>query len=79
MASDFFSGHLYPTLAYSVPVYNYLLDKIEVAIDSKGLFSNEVKSALGAAHEKIREYYPSTDGLVYIIATSKYIITYTLK
>ncbi len=67
--TDFISGQLYPTLAYSVPVYNFLLNKIDDEIDNNIMF--EIKEATRAAEEKIKEYYPYTDGCIYVILTSK--------
>ena len=56
------------TLAYSIPVYNYLLDKIEDTIDDITIKS-EIKEAAEAAKNKIKEYYPYTNGNAYIIIT----------
>lgn len=68
-ATEFISGQTYPTLAYSVPVYNFLLNKIEE--EEERTTSREIKAAAKKAEEKIKEYYPYTDGQVYIISTSK--------
>lgn len=72
-ATDFITGQTYPTLAFSVPVYNFLLNKIEDEIENST--SSEVKEAARAAEAKVKEYYPYTDGRVYIISTSKLKIT----
>lgn len=61
---------MYPTLAFSIPVFNFLLDKIEDTIDNSNTKPN-IKNAAEAAAEKVKEYYPTTDGRIYIIATSK--------
>jgi len=68
--SNFITGQLYPTLSYSVPVYNYLLDKIEDEI-AKRTTRPYIKAAAKAAEAKIKDYYPSTDGRVFTIATGK--------
>jgi len=61
-------AQLNPTLAYSIPVYNYLLDKIEDTIDDITI-KFKIKEAAEAAKNKIKEYYPYTNGNAYIIAT----------
>jgi hypothetical protein len=68
-ATDFITGQLYPTLGYSVPIYNFLLNKIDDEIDNNTM--SEIKEAARAAGEKIKEYYPYTDGRIYVISTSK--------
>ena len=68
-ATEFISGQTYLTLAFSVPVYNFLLNKIEE--EEERSTSREIKAAAKKAEEKIKEYYPCTDGRVYIISTSK--------
>lgn len=68
-ATDFISGQSYPTLVYSVPVYNFLLNKIEE--EEGNTVSLEIKKAAEAAEKKVKDYYPCTDGRVYVISTSK--------
>ena len=53
-----------------------MLDKIEDIIDNPSTKSY-IKEAASVAAEKIKEYYPTTNGHVYIVATSmlKYIST----
>ena len=53
-------GQLYPTLAYSIPIYNYLLDKIENDITKK-MTKPYIKVVAKAAKVKIKNYYLSTD------------------
>jgi hypothetical protein len=60
----------FPTLGQSVPIYNYLIDKIEDFVDDKNTKSHDVIYAANKAKDKLQQYYPSSDGLVYIIATS---------
>lgn len=57
-----------PTLSQTIPIYNYLIDKIEDFIDQE--VSLDLENAAKSAKEKLLKYYPSSDGLVYIIATS---------
>jgi hypothetical protein len=52
-----------------VPIYNFLLNKIDDEIDNNAM--SEIKEAARAAEEKIKEYYPYTDGRIYVISTSK--------
>ncbi len=60
----------FPTLGQSVPVYNYLIDKIEDFLDEENTKSSDVVNAAKKAKDKLQQYYPSSDGLVYVIATS---------
>ncbi|CAG8797040.1 14433_t:CDS:1, partial [Dentiscutata erythropus] len=60
--------HLYPTLIFSVPVYNYLINRLKKIIDSKKT-DLIIKNAANAAKSKILKYYPFTDGYVYTVAT----------
>src|SRR6266487_1767698 len=59
--SNFIMGQLYSTLSYSIPIYNYLLDKIENDITKK-MTKPYIKVVAKAAEAKIKNYYPSTDG-----------------
>ncbi|CAB5384577.1 unnamed protein product [Rhizophagus irregularis] len=68
ICSDYITGQLYPTLAFTIPAYNYLLDKIEDIIDNNNI-RIEIKNVATAAKNKIEEYYPITGGHIYIIAT----------
>jgi hypothetical protein len=61
----------FPTLGQTVPIYNYLIDKIEDFLNECNTNSNDVINAANSAKEKLQEYYPSSDGLVYVIATGK--------
>ncbi|CAB4488750.1 unnamed protein product [Rhizophagus irregularis] len=58
----------HPTLCQTIPIYNYLLDIIEDFIDQKKP-SEDVVIAANNAKEKLLRYYPTSDGLVYIIST----------
>ena len=68
-ATDFITGQLYPTLGYSVSIYNFLLNKIDDETDNNAM--SEIKEAARVAEEKIKEYYPYTDGRIYVISTNK--------
>lgn len=61
----------YPTLGQSVPVYNYLIDIIEDFLDKRvDSESQNIINAANNAKKKLQQYYPTSDGLVYVIATS---------
>ena len=60
-----------PTLNYTVPIYNYLIDVIEDFIEKKNPSYNIVTAANNAKNKLLR-YYPTSDGLVYIISISMY-------
>ncbi|CAG8686709.1 6593_t:CDS:1, partial [Cetraspora pellucida] len=51
---------LYPTITFSVPIYNYLLDKLEDIIDD---ITEEptIQNAVNEAKLKILKYYLYTD------------------
>jgi hypothetical protein len=59
-------------LGASVPIYNYLLDKLEDFRDESDQDA-DLKVAATLAINKLKDYYPMTDGLSYIVATSKLI------
>lgn len=62
----------FPTLGQSVPVYNYLIDMIEDFLDKQvDPQSENLINAANSAKSKLLQYYPTSDGLVYVIATSK--------
>jgi hypothetical protein len=61
----------FPTLGQTVPVYNYLIDTIEDFLDEKtNTKSDDVINAANNSKNKLQQYYPSSDRLVYIIATN---------
>jgi hypothetical protein len=75
----------YPTLSCSVPVYNYLLDKLEDEYDKRIQKIKEsddyneddenddvILYALNQSIEKIKKYYAFTEGEIYTIATGKF-------
>ncbi|GBC26953.2 zinc finger BED domain-containing protein RICESLEEPER 2-like [Rhizophagus irregularis DAOM 181602=DAOM 197198] len=64
------SSSYFPTLGQTVPIYNYLIDKIEDFLDKEtDTKSEDVVNATNNAKNKLQQYYLSSDGLVYIIAT----------
>ena len=65
------SNAKFPTLGQSVPIYNYLIDMIEDFLEEKvNSTSEDIINAVNNAKNKLQKYYPSSDGLVYVIATS---------
>jgi ribosomal protein S27E len=67
-ASNHLCAASHPTLSTAVPVYNYLLDKLEDYRDSyKG--PGAVKEAANAAIDKLKRYYSKTGAEVYAVAT----------
>lgn len=64
------SSAQFPTLGQSVPVYNYLIDMIEDFEEKVDSTSEDIINAINNAKNKLQKYYPSSDGLVYVIATS---------
>lgn len=98
-------GQQYPTLSCSIPVYNFLLDKLEDEYDMRkneeeegeeedeeeneneddddddenddeenGKTGNKDKIAvaLNQSIEKLKQYYVTTGGLIYTVATGKF-------
>jgi hypothetical protein len=61
-------------LPFSVPVYNYLLDKLEEQMEKTS--DSTIKKIIKLAIDKIKTYYPTTDGNAYIIATGKFDFIY---
>ncbi|CAG8828939.1 5051_t:CDS:1, partial [Cetraspora pellucida] len=59
---------LYPTITFSVAIYNYLLNKLEDIIDDI-IEEPTIQNAANAAKLKILKYYPYTDRHIYTIAT----------
>jgi hypothetical protein len=61
----------HPTLCQTIPIYNYLIDIIEDFIDQKNP-SEDVITAANNAKNKLLQYYPTSDGIIYIVSTSMY-------
>ncbi|GES73509.1 zinc finger BED domain-containing protein RICESLEEPER 2-like [Rhizophagus clarus] len=62
-----------PILGQTVPIYNYLIDNIEDFLEKTNTKSNDVINAANDAKSKLQQYYLSSDGLVYVIATKVYL------
>lgn len=67
----------YPTLSCSIPVYNFLIDKLEDEYDRRKAEDEEdeeddvVRLAINKSLEKAKKYYAYTSGLMYTVATGK--------
>ncbi|CAG8619526.1 7114_t:CDS:2, partial [Diversispora eburnea] len=48
--------------------YNYLFDNIE-EFQQKNELSTDMNDAINVSIQKLNDYYPTSDGLVYIVAT----------
>ncbi|CAB4442276.1 unnamed protein product [Rhizophagus irregularis] len=57
-----------PTLDQTVPIYNYLINNIEDFL-KEATRSDDIINAANNAKNKLQQYYPSSDRLVYVIAT----------
>jgi hypothetical protein len=60
----------YLTIGQTVP-YNYLIDTIENFLEEDNITSEDIIEAANEAKKKLQKYYPTADGLVYVIGTSK--------
>ena len=58
-----------PTLGQTIPVYDYLFETI-TEFQKKNNLSSGIDKATNFALRKLEDYYSTSDGLVYIIATS---------
>lgn len=67
-SSDFITGQLYPTLSFSIPAYNYLLTMLDAVIMDEDTLE-EIINGAKEAKKKVLEYYPTSNGRVYTIAT----------
>lgn len=64
----------FPTINSSIPIFNWLMDKIE-DFDKENI--NEIiKKAADNAMEKLKKYYKYTGGTIYTISTSMIIFFY---
>jgi hypothetical protein len=70
-ATKHISHSKFPTLENSIPIYNWLMDEIEIFQENR-IINKEIKEAALKAMEKLKKYYSSTDALPYTIATSMY-------
>ena len=60
IATNHLTASSHPTLAIAVPIYNYVLDKLEDYSDSSNK-GNFFGSAIEAAIDKLKSYYINTD------------------
>ncbi|GES80463.1 ribonuclease H-like domain-containing protein [Rhizophagus clarus] len=58
----------YPTIENSIPIFNWLMDKIK-DFDKKIGIDEIVKQEARNAMEKLKKYYQYTDGMIYTIST----------
>jgi len=54
-------------LPFSVPVYNYLLDKLEDQMEKTS--DSTIKEIIKSAINKIKTYYPTIDLFIYLYLT----------
>jgi hypothetical protein len=62
-------------LSCSVPIYNFLLDKLEDECDKRAKEKGEedvIVKALKASINKLVQYYTYTSGIIYVVSTGKY-------
>ena len=52
-SSDFLTGHLYPTLSFSIPAYNYLLNMLNNVIANDNTLK-EIKDGATEAKKKFQ-------------------------
>ena len=66
------STQKFPILSVAVPIYDFLMDKIEI-FQAQDEISPDMKAALDIGLNKLKVYYACTDdSLTYPIITSKY-------
>jgi hypothetical protein len=58
----------YPTIENSIPVFNWLMDKIEEFNKIRNI-DEVIKRAGLIAMEKLKKYYQYTDGTAYTVST----------
>ncbi|CAB4489965.1 unnamed protein product [Rhizophagus irregularis] len=67
-ATLYISHGRYPTIENSIPIFNWIMDKIE-DFDKEANIDEIVKKAACNAMEKLKKYYQYTDGIIYTIST----------
>jgi hypothetical protein len=69
------SSAKYPMLSSVVPIYNYLIDELEVYCDNNDS-SSKIVIAVKAGIEKLERYYAKTDdtSMYSTVATGKLVI-----
>ncbi|CAB4475832.1 unnamed protein product [Rhizophagus irregularis] len=68
------SHERYPTIKNSIPIFNWIMDKIK-DFDKEANIDEIVKKAACNAMEKLKKYYQYTDGIIYIISNNEDLIT----
>ncbi|GBC09742.1 hypothetical protein RclHR1_09080005 [Rhizophagus clarus] len=63
---DFITEQLYPTLSFSIPVYNYLITMLNTVIADEDTLQ-EIKNAATEAKKKVLDYYPTSNKQMYTI------------
>ncbi|CAB4495821.1 unnamed protein product [Rhizophagus irregularis] len=58
----------YSTIENSIPIFNWIMDKIE-DFDKEANIDEIIKKAACNAMEKLKKYYQYTDGIIYTIST----------
>lgn len=58
----------YPTIENSIPIFNWLMDKIE-EFNKLRYLDDVVKRAGNKSMEKLKKYYQYTDGTAYTVST----------
>ncbi|CAG8767169.1 10953_t:CDS:1, partial [Racocetra fulgida] len=56
------SASSYPTLSYTISIYNYLLDLIEKFLKEE-TYSNKIINAINKPKQKLQKYYLTANGL----------------
>ena len=62
-------------LSCSVPIYNFLLDKLEDKYDKRAKEKGKedvIVKALKVSINKLVQYYTYTSGIIYVVSTGKY-------
>jgi hypothetical protein len=64
-----------PTISHTSAVYQMLFDHLETTMDNTGdkrsldLSENWLRDAVAKGFEKLKKYYPSSDGMAYFVST----------
>ena len=75
--TKYISHNTFPTIETSIPIYNWLMDKIEDFQKDRNI-DEIIKGAAVSSMEKLKKYYKNTDALVYTISTSMFYNLYWL-
>ena len=70
-ATKMVSSSQYPILSASIPIYDWLMDRLEKFRNQAGV-SDEIRNAIKKGLDKIKQYYERSDeSSLYPVATSK--------